>query len=196
MRISFACRVSSAPLQRDRLAHQRIGHLRSEGVDDRAGAALGVIHLLPERNAAQSRERGRIEIGPRQRRGIVEFVRLDELPAEQFLVGFRSSLDRHWHAPGLGVRAGAGNRRAELLLISLQIRMSRWTKRPTGSRKAMCQAMGGALGVCASRGSASGRPGERLPIERRSSTTDGNGTPKATVSTSRGTCASVTQSGQ
>ncbi len=77
-----------------------------EGGDDRTGASLGVIDLLPERHGTQAAKLRLVEFGPRQRRRIIEFMGLDELPAEQFLVGLGPNLDLHQPTPSptAGVR--------------------------------------------------------------------------------------------
>ena len=82
-------------LQGDGLAHQGVRHHRRERGDDRAGAAFGVVHLLPERHRAQTGKLGGIKIRPRQGGGIVELVGLEELAAEQFLVRVGPDFDLH-----------------------------------------------------------------------------------------------------
>ena len=75
-------------LKRDGLADERVLHVGRERLDDGAGATLGVVDLLPERYALEARVLLGGEVGPGQRRRVEVDVAVDELPAEQFLVGF------------------------------------------------------------------------------------------------------------
>ena len=82
-------------LQRDGLTHQRILNHWRECRDDRSGATFGVVHLLPERHRAKPVKLCVVQVRPWQHRRIVQLVRLQELPAEQLLVGVGTNLDRH-----------------------------------------------------------------------------------------------------
>src|SRR5271157_1244799 len=74
------------PLERNRLAHQRIGDRRGIGVDDHTRSAFGVEHFLPEGDRAQTPKRGFIEIGPRQGGRIELAMARDKLAAEPLFV--------------------------------------------------------------------------------------------------------------
>src|SRR5579871_551762 len=69
-------------LQCDGFAHHRIDHLWRKRVDDCAGAALGVVHFLPERYTAQSCKRRFFQIRPWQFLWVEHLMCFDELPAK------------------------------------------------------------------------------------------------------------------
>src|SRR5271165_5082785 len=91
------------PLQHDCFAHHRIGDGRGKSLDDRSGSTLGVEHLLPEWDGAQSPEGGFVEIRPSQGVGVVPTVARDKLAAETLLMVVGSDLHD-------GVPAEAGGR--------------------------------------------------------------------------------------
>ena len=94
-------------LQRYGLSHKRVRHHGRERRDDRTGTALGMIDFLPERHGAQPPKLCVVEFRPRQRGGIVEFVRLQELTAEQLLVSLGSDFDFHQCTPRAEAVEGA-----------------------------------------------------------------------------------------
>jgi hypothetical protein len=87
-----------AALQGDGFAYHGVSDVRGEGVDDGAGAALGMVDLLPEGHAAQAGERGFVEVGPGQGFGVVVLVAVKEMLAEKLFVFVRPGGDGHFLA--------------------------------------------------------------------------------------------------
>jgi hypothetical protein len=82
-------------LQRDGFTHEQILNHRYECRDDRSGTTFRMVHLLPERHRAKPAKLCVVEFRPGKYRRIVDLMRLEELAAEQFLMGVGPDLDRH-----------------------------------------------------------------------------------------------------